>query len=239
MGGTAYAFMTFSIKRGDLECLWKMKNAIKRILRTNSRRTVLWSRFSQLQSGGFGGDDYVSDLDLEEESLKDFLSSLISCTPERVESEGLLGTVNFLSALEWTSTHHPTTSRLLFYQVTLKSDGEQYTGFILMPCFCDEEDTEKISASISEDGSKLLLDFPRYLPPLEEDVEDPSNQSSYSNYFSQECMGVFLAEAKLPWSVNSMSRVSAPTLIHSHGRTRSVIHLQLEQYNQGACLVNV
>ena len=236
MGGIAYVSMACSMKRSDLEWLKKMKHAIERILRANNRRGVLWSRLSQLQSD-FDGDNDVFNFDLDKEPLEDFLTSLVSCTSERIQNEGPLGTVNFLSGLEWTSTPHPTLIALLMYQVTLRGDGEQYTGFIITPCFCGEEDMAKISATISKDGSKILLNLPRHLPPLEEGIK--ASKLLCANYFSPECTKVFTAEAKLPWHIDSKSRVSAPAVIYSHGGTRSVVHLQLKQDNHGACLDSV
>ena len=223
LGGTAYGIMVYSTKKSDLDCSIKLKYATKRVIRRSFRR--FGSSLEEKSNEG------VSQCPLPD-PLEEFLSCLISHTSEdNIKELKCQGQVTFLSKLECApSTSFSLASLLLMYRITLKSGGGEHTGFVIMPssCDCDRDDLAEIKAEISNDGSKLLLDFPRHCTlggetVLHSYLADPSQD------FGPDSMVPFLIQADLPLGIKVGGTISAPTLVYSQSQTRSILHFQLHE----------
>jgi hypothetical protein len=181
-----------------------------------------------------------SDEDTSECSFSDPLQKFLSCLISYTSKESMKGLkhhgkLTFLFKLECTSTSCSLASLLLMYRITLNNGGGKHTGFTIMPSSCDKKDLAKVKASISVDGSKLLLDFPRHCPlggvtEVSETADNHFQLLSFQ-YFGPDCMVPFLFEVELPWVVTG--NISAPALIYYQCKTRLVVNLILAETKRG------
>ena len=172
---------------------------------------------------------------LSSDPLDEFLSRLVSYTSDN-ELKALRerGRVILLSKLAWSPNSCSLTGSLFMYRLTLNNGGGEHTGFIIFPSCCDPFLVKSIYAKISNDCSKLLITFPSHCPSareVETTNDDPYQLSCnlIENNFGVGCMVPLLIEADITPGLSATNTVSAPTLISSQDKSRSLLHFELNE----------